>query len=207
MSKLYAIMKDGQKIKTARSLNVAKELADQEQAEVFCDGEKIYAPVSKGPSIGQPITEETHAATSDDTAKPETSDAEKQSEKPIEPLEPIEPTKPTDTEQSAKAEESKEAADTEKPTESAKSTEPVKPAKSDVKPIEQKFSVYRLKSLMNVREAPSLNAKCLRTAPKGTLIQVIAIDNDWLKIRDGSNFAYILYKNGEFAEKVTDANK
>ena len=38
MSKLYTVMKNNEKIKTARSLNAAKEIADQEQAEVFCDG-------------------------------------------------------------------------------------------------------------------------------------------------------------------------
>ena len=75
MSKLYAIMKDGQKIKTARSLNVAKELADQEQAEVFCDGEKIYAPVSVQPDAADATVtpdasadEETHATETEESA-------------------------------------------------------------------------------------------------------------------------------------------
>lgn len=171
MSKLYTIMKDGHKIKTARSLNVAKELADQEQAEVFCEGEKIYAPVSDGLS-GQLIAEETHAPVTEETDAPEV-EAE---EEIIEPAKPAEP---------AKADK--------KPTDKTP---------SDKSSPDVKFTVYRLKSLMNVREAPSLNAPRLRTAPKGTLVQVIYIENDWLKIKDGSNFAYILYKNGEFAEKV-----
>ena len=35
MAKLYVIVKDGTQIKTARSLNRAKIVANQEQAEVF----------------------------------------------------------------------------------------------------------------------------------------------------------------------------
>ena len=179
MSKLYTIMKDGQKIKTARSLNVAKELADQEQAEVFCEGEKIYAPVSDGLS-GQLIAEETHAPVTEETDAPDAPEVEAE-EEIIEPAKPAEP---------AKADK--------KPTDK----KPTDKTPSDKSSPDVKFTVYRLKSLMNVREAPSLNAPRLRTAPKGTLVQVIYIENDWLKIKDGSNFAYILYKNGEFAEKV-----
>ena len=41
-SKIYTIMKDGNKIKTAKSLNTAKAIADQEQAEVFCGDECVY---------------------------------------------------------------------------------------------------------------------------------------------------------------------
>ena len=74
---------------------------------------------------------------------------------------------------------------------------------------------------MNVREFPSLVAPRLRTAPAGTLVQVFKIENDWLKIKNSNNtdngnnsgsnsnnnggIAYILYKNGEFAEKVEDS--
>ena len=189
MSKLYAIMKDGQKIKTARSLNVAKELADQEQAEVFCDGEKIYAPVSVQPVVAE-AEESADSINTEEIANTETAE------------------KPAKTD--AKSEVKPEV----KPTDSAENkTAENKSAKSNAK-----LSVYRLKALMNVREFPSLVAPRLRTAPAGTLVQVFKIENDWLKIKNGSNggnnsgnsnnnggVAYILYKNGEFAEKVEDS--
>ena len=189
MSKLYAIMKDGQKIKTARSLNVAKELADQEQAEVFCDGEKIYAPVSVQP-VAAEAEESADSINTEETANTETAE------------------KPAKTD--AKSEVKPEV----KPTDSAENkTAENKSAKSNAK-----LSVYRLKVLMNVREFPSLVAPRLRTAPAGTLVQVFKIENDWLKIKNSNNggnnsgnsnnnggVAYILYKNGEFAEKVEDS--
>ena len=196
MSKLYAIMKDGQKIKTARSLNVAKELADQEQAEVFCDGEKIYAPVSVQPVVAE-AEESADSINTEETANTETAE------------------KPADTEKPAKTDAKSEVKPTDtvdnKPTEN-------KPAENKSAKSNAKLSVYRLKALMNVREFPSLVAPRLRTAPAGTLVQVFKIENDWLKIKNGSNggsnsgnsnnnggVAYILYKNGEFAEKVEDS--
>ena len=42
ISKTYVIMKDGIKIKTAKSLTAAKSIADQEQADVFCGEECVY---------------------------------------------------------------------------------------------------------------------------------------------------------------------
>ncbi len=189
MSKLYAIMKDGQKIKTARSLNVAKELADQEQAEVFCDGEKIYAPVSVQPVVAE-AEESADSINTEETANTETA------EKPVK----------TDAKSEVKPEV--------KPTDTVDN----KPAENKSAKSNAKLSVYRLKALMNVREFPSLVAPRLRTAPAGTLVQVFKIENDWLKIKNGSNggsnsgnsnnnggIAYILYKNGEFAEKVEDS--
>ena len=72
-----------------------------------------------------------------------------------------------------------------------------------------KYENYRLTALMNVRAAPSLTSKVLRTAPAGTVVQVCKFENtgiggNWMKIRNGSDFAYILYeKDGKkFAEKV-----
>ena len=73
-----------------------------------------------------------------------------------------------------------------------------------------KYENYRLTALMNVRAEASMSAKVLRTAPAGTVVQVSQImDNGnnggtWMKIRNGSDFAYILYeKDGKkFAEKV-----
>ena len=40
--KTYYVMKNGENLKTVRSLQTAKELAEQAGAEVVCDGECIY---------------------------------------------------------------------------------------------------------------------------------------------------------------------
>ena len=43
--KTYIVMKNGEEIKTLRILGDAKKLADEEGAEVFCDGVSIYKAV------------------------------------------------------------------------------------------------------------------------------------------------------------------
>ena len=58
---------------------------------------------------------------------------------------------------------------------------------------------YRLKALMNVREQPSRNAKVIGTQAEGVLVNVAAIENDWMRLGDGT---FILYDNGKFAEKA-----
>ena len=57
---------------------------------------------------------------------------------------------------------------------------------------------YRLKSLMNVRKAPSMDAEVLSTLGSGTIVEVAAIINDWLQLTDGT---FILYNGGEYAER------
>lgn len=59
---------------------------------------------------------------------------------------------------------------------------------------------YRLNALMNVRQAPSMNATKLGTLPKGSVVLVRRIENNWLETENG----YILYeKDGvKFAEKT-----
>ena len=56
MSKLYVVMKNNEKIKTAKSLSAAKEIADKEQAEVFCDGKCVYT--AQPNSKAEPVIEE-----------------------------------------------------------------------------------------------------------------------------------------------------
>ena len=58
---------------------------------------------------------------------------------------------------------------------------------------------YRLKALMNVRKKPSLDADILSTKPEGTVVRVLAVENDWLHLIDGS---FILYEDGRYAEKI-----
>ena len=56
---------------------------------------------------------------------------------------------------------------------------------------------YRLKTLMNVRKKPG--GEIVRTLSEGTVVEVAALENDWLHLTDGT---FILYKGGEFAEKL-----
>ena len=75
----------------------------------------------------------------------------------------------------------------------AAETEPVmEPEKKGNAPAQ-----YRLKALMNVRMSP--NGRIMKTLPAGTDVEVISIDSDWLHLSDGT---YILYQDGEFAEKL-----
>ena len=60
-------------------------------------------------------------------------------------------------------------------------------------------SLYRLKSLMNVRAEPNLTASILNAKPAGTLVAVESIVDGWLKLTDGG---YILYEAGKYAEKM-----
>jgi len=42
-NKTYTVVKDGEELKELKSLSAAKKLADTEGAEVFCEGECVYA--------------------------------------------------------------------------------------------------------------------------------------------------------------------
>ena len=42
-NKIYTVMKDGETINELKNLTAAKKLADTESAEVFCEGECVYA--------------------------------------------------------------------------------------------------------------------------------------------------------------------
>ena len=87
--------------------------------------------------------------------------------------------------------------------EEQKSTEEQNPTVPTEEPKEQPEAepkAYRIKALMNVREAPSLTAKIVAVAESGKIVNVYDIKNDWMKVKWYEGFAYILYKNGEFAE-------
>ena len=58
---------------------------------------------------------------------------------------------------------------------------------------------YRLTHLMNVRSAPSMEAQKVGVLPAGTVVQVKAVENDWLHLTDGT---FILYQGGTFAENA-----
>ena len=58
---------------------------------------------------------------------------------------------------------------------------------------------YRLKAYMNMREKPSLSAAILGTKSDGEIVDVAALENDWLFLADGS---CILYNNAAFRERT-----
>ena len=67
---------------------------------------------------------------------------------------------------------------------------------------EPKVEKYKLLSKMNIRIAPSLKADKVGVAETGTVVEVTAIDNDWLRVKNGAGEVFILYGGGKFAEKV-----
>lgn len=42
MAKIYAVVKDGETLREVKTLTAAKKLAEEEGAEVLCDGVKVY---------------------------------------------------------------------------------------------------------------------------------------------------------------------
>ena len=65
---------------------------------------------------------------------------------------------------------------------------------------------YQITTLINVRSKPSLSGKLLGTVKAGTVVFVVGIENDWLKVSNGDDapYSYILYGNGEFARPLTE---
>lgn len=57
---------------------------------------------------------------------------------------------------------------------------------------------YTLNARMNIRKAPSLNAEKAGIAQKGTVVEVAAIEGDWMRLTDGT---FILYAAGKYAVK------
>lgn len=57
---------------------------------------------------------------------------------------------------------------------------------------------YTLTAKMNIRKAPSLNAEKAGVAQKGTVVEVAAVEGDWLRLTDG---VFILFGGGKYAVK------
>ena len=57
---------------------------------------------------------------------------------------------------------------------------------------------YTLTAKMNIRKSPSLDARKLGTAENGKVVEVTAIEGDWLHLTDNT---FILYEGGKFATK------
>ncbi|MDO5456319.1 MAG: SH3 domain-containing protein [Eubacteriales bacterium] len=74
----------------------------------------------------------------------------------------------------------------------------VETAAEEEKPATSVPEKYTLLSRMNIRKAPSKDADKLGIAEKGTVVDVTAIENDWMHLADGS---FILFEGGRFAVK------
>ena len=57
---------------------------------------------------------------------------------------------------------------------------------------------YTLTAKMNIRKAPSKTAEIAGIAQKGTIVDVTAIEGDWMHLANGS---YILFEGGKYAVK------
>ena len=82
--------------------------------------------------------------------------------------------------------------------------EPTEPGTTEEKvpePVKTQKGItqYRLTSLMNVRKAPSLDAEKAGFKNKGAIVNVVALEKDWLHHTDGT---FILFGGGEYAQKL-----
>ena len=64
------------------------------------------------------------------------------------------------------------------------------------KPMSEKF---RIKTLMNVRAEPSLNSRVLGLLNPGTDVDVVAVEDNWLHLVDGT---FVFYDGGKYAERL-----
>ena len=142
-NKEYIVRKNGEELKTLKSLAAARKLADEQGGEVVCEGMVVYT------------TAVTHAS-----------------------------------EGGKAAEEKTQARAQENPQQN-----------SQVKPREKKGEAYTLLSRMNIRTAPSLEADKVGVAEAGTVVDVLAVENDWLRVRKGSGEVFILFGSGKYAKK------
>ena len=81
---------------------------------------------------------------------------------------------------------------------------PIEPAPEEteeVKAQEKSSEKYTLLSKMNIRTAPSLDADKVGIAEAGTVVEVLAIEDDWLRVKNGTDVVFILYGRGKYARK------
>ena len=80
-------------------------------------------------------------------------------------------------------------------TASVNETEPL----YEAEPVPEAVFRYKLTARMNIRKNPSKTDEKLGIAEPGTVVEVSAIENDWLHLTDGT---FILYEGGRFAKKL-----
>ena len=71
----------------------------------------------------------------------------------------------------------------------------------EVKAKEKETEKYTLLFKMNIRTAPSLDADKVGIAEAGTVVEVLAIEDNWLHVRNGAGVVFILYGGGKYARK------
>ncbi len=174
-NKTYIVTKNGEELEQLKTLAAAKKLADSEGAEVYCECECVY----RADTVHDGTTANHDGTTTEDEHTAENS-------------ENIE--SPETDENTSEAEQTTEIV----------TAEPIV-AETPKQPFvaAPQTDQYRLKKLMNVRAKPSMDAKIKTTKPSGTVVRVLALENDWLHLADGT---FILYQNGEFAEKLPEKN-
>ena len=87
------------------------------------------------------------------------------------------------------------------PADPTTSTSP-EPEEKIAEAEEPKEEKYKLLSKMNIRIAPSLKADKVGVVETGTVVDVTAIENDWMRVKNGAGEVFILYGGGKFAERA-----
>ncbi len=73
---------------------------------------------------------------------------------------------------------------------------------AETEPVQvEQSKKYTLKAKMNVRLAPSLNADKVGIGEPGTVVEVLGIENDWLRVKNGAGEVFILFGSGKYARK------
>jgi len=71
----------------------------------------------------------------------------------------------------------------------------------EVKASEKEAEKYTILSKMNIRLAPSLDADKVGVAEPGTVVEVLGIENDWLRVKNGAGEVFVLFGGGKYAQK------
>lgn len=75
-------------------------------------------------------------------------------------------------------------------------------AEPESEPVDQpEPEKYTLTAKMNIRLAPSLDADKVGVAEPGTVVEVLRIENDWLRVKNGAGEVFILFGGGKYARK------
>ena len=77
-------------------------------------------------------------------------------------------------------------------------------AEPEYEPVDQPEPVpekYTLTAKMNIRLAPSLDADKVGVAEPGTVVEVLGIENDWLRVKNGAGEVFVLFGGGKYARK------
>ena len=75
-------------------------------------------------------------------------------------------------------------------------------AEPEYEPVDQpEPEKYTLTAKMNIRLAPSLDADKVGVAEPGTVVEVLGIENDWLRVKNGAGEVFILFGGGKYARK------